>query len=142
MSTINESLLTVFSIAKAQSIIVKKFDRLSVHGLGFSDFLILYLLANDEAEQIRRGDLAEKMGLTPSGITRLLAPMEKIGLVSRKSNERDGRVSYVLLTKVGKRIFQEALVTAESVAKDIFPNLRTRNFNALMDVLVDLDANF
>lgn len=142
MSVISESLSLVFSIAKAQSVIIKKFDKLSVHGLGFSDLMILYLLHSDEDGQMRRIDLAEKMGLTASGVTRLLAPMEKTGLISRKTNERDARVSYVVITECGQRIFKEARITAEQIAMDVFPSLKSRNFNTVIAVLSDLGAHF
>lgn len=139
---ISENLNSALAIIKTQSILSKKFDKLNMHGLGMSDFIILYLLKNSPSNQCRRIDLAGKMGITASGITRLLAPMEKIGLVDRQSNARDARVSYVVLTKAGEQIFEEAKVTAEEVAEEIFSSLKKKNHSILMDVLNDLIAKF
>ncbi|AMP98251.1 MarR family transcriptional regulator [Pedobacter cryoconitis] len=139
---ISENLNSALAIIKTQSILSKKFDKLNMHGLGMSDFIILYLLKNSPGNQSRRIDLASKMGITASGITRLLAPMEKIGLVDRQSNARDARVSYVVLTKAGEQIFEEAKLTAEEVAEEIFSSLKKKNHSIMMDVLNDLIAKF
>lgn len=90
-------------------------------GLGFNEFVILYHLNLAPEEKMRRIDLADKMGLTPSGVTRLLAPMEKIGLITREAAARDARVSYVKITDSGKRNLNESMDRAEQLAEDIFP---------------------
>lgn len=127
MSTINHSLKLLMNLAKMQAIMSRRFDGLSVHGIGFSDFMILYLLQQAPGERLRRTDLAEKVGLTASGITRMLLPMEKTGLVSRESSERDARVSYAVLTPAGRRVYEEAKETANAIAKEIVPAEITRN---------------
>lgn len=50
---------------------------------------------------MRRIDLADSVGLSPSAVTRLLAPMEKPGLVEKEANPRDARVSLVKLSTAG-----------------------------------------
>jgi DNA-binding MarR family transcriptional regulator len=84
---------------------------------------------------LRRVDLADRVGFTASGITRMLAPMEKIGLISRESNERDARVSYVVLAPGGKRLLEESIKTAEHVALDIFPQSKTKKIEKLPEIL-------
>ncbi|QNK64953.1 MarR family transcriptional regulator [Pedobacter sp. PAMC26386] len=138
---INESLKTLMNIAKVQSIIARRFDRLSVHGLGFNDFMILYLLGQAVGEKMRRIDLAEQIGLTASGITRMLLPMEKIGLIGREANERDARVSYVVLTKTGKKLFEEAKETANALASEITPAKKVKNTKVLSDLLAEMGGN-
>lgn len=76
---ISSELLFLININKLQSVISRKFDALSAHGLGFNDFVILYILSTSSESKMRRIDLAEKTGLTASGITRLLNPLEKSG---------------------------------------------------------------
>lgn len=100
---ISAELLLLVNINKLQSVIARKFDFLSVHGLGFNDFVILYILNSSVESKMRRIDLADKIGLTASGVTRLLNPLEKTGLVTRETNERDARVSYVVITSTGKK---------------------------------------
>lgn len=121
MSSINPSLKLLMNLFKVQAMMARKFDRLSMHGIGFTDFLILYLLQQPGREKVRPTDLAELMGLTASGVTRLLLPMEKIGLIGRQPGDRDGRVSFVVITSAGKRIYEEALETANFIAKELVP---------------------
>lgn len=138
----NENLTLLLSIIKAQTILAKKFDRLHVHGLGISDFMVLNLLNSSHNKQSRRIDLADQMGLSASGITRLLLPLEKTGLVSRQTNARDARVSFVVLTQAGERVFKEARKTADQIAREIIPNIKPSTLEATMRLLKELNAAF
>ena len=72
----------VIDLMNLQGIIQKKVGgALSMHGLGLSDYFVLNQLYLAPAQKMRRSELAERVGLSPSGITRLLNPLEKIGLV-------------------------------------------------------------
>ena len=70
---------------------------------------------------MRRVDLASELGVTNSGITRLVAPLEKLGIVRREASEHDGRVVYVVLAPGGKRLFSEALESANYNSEKIVP---------------------
>ncbi|WP_159728528.1 MarR family winged helix-turn-helix transcriptional regulator [Sphingobacterium sp. 18053] len=121
---------TILNIIKVQSVITKKFDGLSLHGLSLTDFMILHILSQASGNRLRRIDLAESTGLTASGITRIISPMEKMGLVVKAHNDRDARVSYVKLTAAGDRIFKEATVTAEHIANKLLDGM------AVTDLLI------
>lgn len=126
------------NLAKAQAVISRRFDRLNVHGIGFNDLMVLYVLQQSTDGKMRRIDLADQIGLTASGITRMLLPMEKIGLVTREANERDARVSYVVLTSAGKQLFEDAEKTASILASEIVPALKPKDINLLTDLLSSL----
>ncbi|WP_367330595.1 MarR family winged helix-turn-helix transcriptional regulator [Sphingobacterium multivorum] len=121
---------TILNIVKVQSVITKKFDGLSLHGLSLTDFMILRILSQVPGNRLRRIDLAESTGLTASGITRIISPMEKMGLVVKEHNDRDARVSYVKLTAAGDRILKEATVTAEHIANKLLDGM------AVTDLLI------
>ncbi len=93
--------------------------RFSVQGLGLGDFLVLHYLAISPDQKMRPVDLAEKLGMTASGVTRILLPMEKIGLIKRLTEKQDGRVSYAALASSGKRILEESLERAELLSEEI-----------------------
>ncbi|WP_367331381.1 MarR family winged helix-turn-helix transcriptional regulator [Sphingobacterium multivorum] len=120
---------TILNILKVQSVITKKFDGLSLHGISLTDYMILYILSNSPGNRLKRIDLAEHTGLTASGITRVILPMEKIGLVEKENSDRDARVSYVKLTSTGERIFAEATTTAEYISKKLLDGIVTENLN-------------
>ena len=84
------------SLWALNNIMSKRVDnKLGLHGINYTEFQVLYYLHKQKDLQARRADLAQSIGLTASGITRMLAPMEKIGLVQKEQNIRDARVSLV-----------------------------------------------
>jgi DNA-binding MarR family transcriptional regulator len=75
---------------------------LEEHELTINDFEALYVLAHAEEGRLKRIELARRLLLTPSGITRLLAGLEHAGLVERASCASDLRVTYAQLTDAGR----------------------------------------
>ncbi len=110
-------------------------SALSVHGIGLSEFLVLYQLYADSSRKLRRSELAEKVGLSPSGVTRLLNPMEKIGLIKKESNPRDARVSFVALSDAGESVFHDASSAFAYAAVALFKPLDKSELNLLLDLL-------
>jgi DNA-binding MarR family transcriptional regulator len=72
------------------------------HGLGITEYEALLLLAHADDNLMRRVDLAEGLGLSPSGVTRLLDGLEAGGLVEKGTCESDARVIYAVLTEAGR----------------------------------------
>jgi DNA-binding MarR family transcriptional regulator len=89
----------------------------AVHGIGYVEFMVLYHLALAPEKRLRRVDLAAAIGRTTSGVTRLLRPMEKTGLVSNDNSERDARVRLVALTDAGLTRLDESLVTMNDLGQ-------------------------
>ena len=115
----NNSLAILFEMARLQTMAAREIDGRLGGGLGFNDIMILSYLSQAEHQRLRRIDLAQKIGLTPSSITRLLAPMEKLGLVKREAYEYDARVSFVSLAPGGKQLLAERLEAAEDLASEL-----------------------
>jgi len=87
------------------------------HGISFADYQLLLSLKRAEGGRLRRVDLAEKLGLTASGVTRSLLPLEKIGLVARQSDPRDARVGYASITPAGSELVTNASVVVHNVSR-------------------------
>jgi DNA-binding MarR family transcriptional regulator len=113
---INSKLVFLMKLSKAATIISRK---LGGHGLGFGDLAVLYAISQAPKGKIRRTDLAEAVGLTASGVTRILLPLEKIGVVKREANQYDARVSYAMLTKSGKQLFEDSVKWVEQKCEDL-----------------------
>ncbi|MEU6605714.1 MarR family transcriptional regulator [Streptomyces shenzhenensis] len=109
-------------LVRAQVALVKRFDASlgGLHGVSLADFTMLLRLGQAPGGRMRRVDLAEALGLTASGVTRGLAPLERIGLVTRETDARDGRVAYAALTATGRERLTDMLATAEQIADEIF----------------------
>jgi len=84
---------------------------------------------------MRRVDLAEKLILTASGVTRLLDGLEEAGLVDRAACAGDRRVTYAVLTEAGHAKLKEA---SQSHVADIRAFFETRFSTDELDQLAAL----
>jgi DNA-binding MarR family transcriptional regulator len=105
------------------------------HGLTINDYEALLHLARAEEGRMRRVDLAEKLLLTASGVTRLLDGLEASGLVERASCASDRRVTYAVLTETGRTKLQEA---SESHVAGVRAFFEARFSRDELDQLADL----
>jgi DNA-binding MarR family transcriptional regulator len=105
------------------------------HGLTINDFEALLHLSRAEESRMRRVDLAEKLILTASGVTRLLDGLEEAGLVDRAACAGDRRVTYAVLTEDGHAKLKEA---SQSHVADIRAFFETRFSSDELDQLAAL----
>ncbi len=118
------------------TLLSKKMDSLlSLHGLSFTEFVIMHKLKTTKGGSLSRINLAESVGLTASGVTRLLAPMEKNNIIEKTANPRDARQSLVTLTSTGEELTSYALVSVEEGCKSLFSLLNEKELNQLMALL-------
>ena len=81
------------------------------HDMTITDYEVLLHLSRAEGGRLRRVDLAERVVLTASGITRLLEGLERHGWVEKATCSSDARVSYAQLTETGRAKLHEAAET-------------------------------
>jgi DNA-binding MarR family transcriptional regulator len=140
MNKLNPSIDFCFNIAKFQTKLSRRLDA-SLNGIGFTELIIMHHLSLAEGNKLRRIDLAEKVGLTASGITRLLLPMEKIGLIKKEANEHDARSSFVVLAPGGKTKLNEGLERLEIFCEDAIPQDKTNKLEEASKLLIDITKN-
>ncbi|MET8614325.1 MarR family winged helix-turn-helix transcriptional regulator [Streptomyces misionensis] len=118
----SDTLDAALQLMRAQAALARRFDaRLGgLHGVSLADFTLLLRLSQAPGGRMRRVDLAEALGLTASGVTRALAPLERIGLVTREPDARDARVAYASLTGTGREQLTRMRATAEETADELF----------------------
>lgn len=126
----------ILTLSSLHARIFKQIDRdLSVHGISFSEFYVMYQLSQAPERTMRRIDLAESVGMSASGITRALNPMEKLKLVQKEKNARDARVSLIKLSDVGFQVFHDAMVTAKISADNVFRPLDDENIDTFLTMV-------
>lgn len=76
-------------------------EVLTPRGLTINDFEALLHLARANENRLRRVDLASRLMLSASGVTRLLDGLEAAGLVENVSCADDARVTWSRLTEAG-----------------------------------------
>ena len=95
-------------------------DLVASHGLTINDYEVLLYLAKAPGRRLRRVDLAERLVLTASGITRLLDGLERAGYVEKARCQSDARVTYAVLTDAGLAKLREASDTHVDGIRGLF----------------------
>jgi len=138
------ALNAVLRLIRAQSNLQNRFaaELGGVHGLSVNELMLLMHLDQAAGGRLRRVDLAERLDLSQSGVTRMLAPMEKVGWVDRAEDPRDGRVGYVMLTPAGRRLAKDGAKTLTQQATSLFGDLWTdKELETLARLLGRLTVN-
>jgi DNA-binding MarR family transcriptional regulator len=125
---LSENVVLALGIARAEAALRKRLEGPlgGAHGIGFTEFQILAELAAVQGGRLRVSDLAQRLMLTPSGVTRAVIPLEKIGMVERQAHERDARGTYVAIAPAGATRLEEATQTVERVVAETFSGTVTR----------------
>src|SRR4051812_25216148 len=108
------------------------------HGISFADYQLLLHLQRAPGGRLRRVDLAEKLGLTASGVTRSLLPLEKIGLVDRQSDPRDARVGYAIITATGSELVTNATTVVDNISRAMLGAPPREQIEATSNLLAQL----
>ncbi len=80
----------------------------NIKGISYTEYRILAALRDPTAEGLTKVELAGVVGFSPSGVTRSLRPMEKLGFVATRPDGRDARKSRVSLTAEGTELVDDA----------------------------------
>jgi DNA-binding MarR family transcriptional regulator len=129
------------ALLRAHAAATRRFnsDLVSGHGLTLNDYEVLLHLAHAPERRMRRVDLANSVFLTPSGITRLVAGLERAGYVERASCDSDARVTYALLTDAGLEKLREAASThVDGIRSHFADRFSTEELATLAELLARL----
>lgn len=107
----------------------------SIHGLALKELLLLMHLDQAPNRRLSRVELAKRLYVSPSTVTRMTGPLEKLGRVARQPDPRDARLAYVVLTDDGGELVAHARATLERMATETF---RDRWSAAEIATLADL----
>jgi DNA-binding MarR family transcriptional regulator len=114
--------VTVFArLMRAHGTLMRELEARLVaeHRLTIRDFETLLHLSREPDQRMRRVDLADRLALTPSGVTRLLDGLTHAGLVEKAACSSDARVSYAVLTTAGHELFAAAVETNDRTCREL-----------------------
>ncbi len=89
------------------------------HGLPLAFFWPLYVVGCSGDEGLRVGEIAEALGLTVGGASKVVDRIERAGFLRREPDPADRRASRVVITDTGRNILDAASQTYESEMADI-----------------------
>ena len=105
----------------------------NIKGISLAEYRLLRALADAPGAQSSRVALAEVVGLTASGVTRALAPLEKIGYVTTVRDERDARKALASLTAQGEELVSDASGVLNDYTADL--SFTAEQENDMLNVL-------
>jgi DNA-binding MarR family transcriptional regulator len=76
------------------------------HDLPLSSYEVLLYLADSDDGRLRMGELADRLLLSRSGLTRLVDRLESRDLVSRERCKEDARGLFAHITPAGRELFE------------------------------------
>ncbi|MEH6556298.1 MAG: MarR family transcriptional regulator [Oceanicoccus sp.] len=116
----NSFSLPILHTLRASALIDERFTGAlsALHGVSLREVTLMLYVRNSPGSKLSRIELAKRLCVSPSTVTRAAKPLEKIGLIDRKSNSRDARLSYVVLTASGNKLLGHAEKTLEQLSKD------------------------
>ncbi len=89
------------------------------HQLGISEFEVLERLASCDTEQHRMQELADRVHLSQSALSRLIGRLEADGLVHRSMCAQDRRGIFACLTPAGRERYEAARPTQRQLLAEL-----------------------
>jgi DNA-binding MarR family transcriptional regulator len=126
------------SLLSAHSRLMSRLDTelQSSQGMSVSDYGVLVRLSEADEGRMRMSELAERLLLSPSGLTRRLDGLVHAGLVDRARCPTDRRGAYAVLTEAGRARLEQAAPDHVEQVRRHFVDLLTRSqLEALVDAL-------
>lgn len=113
-----------------------------LHGSGvpsYTSFNALTVLAGADGP-IPPSVVAERMIVTRPTATGILTTLERLGLVTRRAHDSDGRMRLVSLTEAGRDLVEQLLPEVHRFERDLFNGLDPSQQRILLDSLSTIAA--
>ncbi|GAC1332610.1 MAG: MarR family transcriptional regulator [Mycobacteriales bacterium] len=107
--------------------------------LPLASYDVLVQLSEAPGRRLRMTDLADRVLLSRSGLTRLVDRLERTGLVARAKCPNDARGTFTVLTEAGyERLRQAAPAHLDGVREHMTRHLEPAELDVLTDLLTKL----
>ena len=107
-----------------------------VHDVTSSQILAIFIVSLEE--QIKMGQLAQMLDLTPRAITGLMAGLEKKNFVTRTKDESDARITWLSLSEDGKKFLKLVRPDASKKLSGLFEVLTKKEQIELVRIIEKL----
>ncbi len=123
---------------QAHARVVRELERelQAEQGLALTDYDVLVQLSAVEGRRLRMSELADRLLLSRSGVTRLVDRLVSAGMVERVSCDDDRRGQWAALTDAGLRRLREASPThLRGIAEHFLDRLSADELRSLQESL-------
>jgi DNA-binding MarR family transcriptional regulator len=115
-------------------------DVAAANGLGPSSFQALMFLVTAPGQAAPMNQLAQSLGFSTAGTTKVVDRLADAGLVERRPSGSDRRVTYTALTTAGdERVLAASRTLARALRTRVVDPLGEEAFGRLADAVASLD---
>jgi len=125
--------LTFSLLANCQE---KEIRLAEVHGLTQAEFRCLRLFGSDES--LNNKQIAERMNLSPSRLTRIIDGLVKKEYINREIDQNDRRNMKVTLSKKGKTLVQQLNKAYVEIHREILEDIEVKQHEPLITAMEHL----
>lgn len=104
-----------------------------------SQLNLFLLIADNEGEN--QSFFCEEMDVRPSSLTELLTKLDQAGLIEKRKDENDLRITKVYLSEHGKDFLDKYKNEIKSFEDNVFESLTTEEREELLNIVIKLNEN-
>lgn len=112
-------------------------ESLLQSGFSLTEARVLYELAS--GSKCRASEIARELRLDPGYLSRLIAKLERAGLLQRRAVEGDARADEIVLTRKGKSEFRKLDQTSDAQARGLLETLAPQARSRLVGAMQTLE---
>src|SRR5207249_2057296 len=134
---------TWFALMQTYDAVLRALDArlLAEHNLSLSTFEAIMHITHAEAGAISISDLAERLRLSPSQVSRIAIDLERRGLIQRQRSATDSRSTEVAITDAGRALLQAAAPAyLQTIRSHLFDALGERDVKQLARIFQRIEA--
>ena len=130
----NNEFKAVIGIMRASNLLVDDLKRtLKNYPINATEFAVMEFLSSKGEKSIQ--EIRDRILLASGSATYVVDNLEKKGYVNRKISQKDKRVTYIKLTKIGENLMDDIFPIHKINTKKIFDDLTEEELDALKEIL-------
>ena len=130
----NNEFKAVIGIMRASNLLVGDLKKtLKNYPINATEFAVMEFLSSKGEKSIQ--EIRNRILLASGSATYVVDNLEKKGYVNRKVSQKDKRVTYIKLTKIGENLMDDIFPIHKINTKKIFDDLTEEELDTLKEIL-------
>ena len=130
----NNEFKAVIGIMRASNLLVGDLKKtLKNYPINATEFAVMEFLSSKGEKSIQ--EIRDRILLASGSATYVVDNLEKKGYVNRKISQKDKRVTYIKLTKIGENLMDDIFTIHKINTKKIFDDLTEEELDTLKKIL-------
>ena len=130
----NNEFKAVIGIMRASNLLVGDLKKtLKNYPINATEFSVMEFLSSKGEKSIQ--EIRDRILLASGSATYVVDNLEKKGYVNRKISQKDKRVTYIKLTKIGENLMDDIFPIHKINTKKIFDDLTEEELDTLKEIL-------